>query len=122
VELSNDVAFAIFDTPDERPRVSLLSEDVRWFESSVQVVNTELPRPVTSIIESEGDQARVDSNGQVGCVTVLTNDKAALTFTIYLFGVVQLVLRTSPDDPKLSTWRKLRVCGPTSTLRIEQRH
>ena len=61
VEMPNDVSFAVFRMPDEGARVSLSGEDFGILEA--RVVDTELDRHDTDIVESKGHQAGVASDG-----------------------------------------------------------
>jgi hypothetical protein len=118
VELPNDESFAVLRMPDDGARVSFSREDFGILEA--RVVDTELDRHDTDIGESKGHQAGVASDGQVGSVSVFTDDKAALAFAIVLCGVGEVLFRGATHDPKLSRPRKLE--RGHITPRIENRH
>jgi hypothetical protein len=61
VELPNDVSFVFLRMSDEGARVSLSGEDFGILEA--RVVDTELDRHDTDIVESKGHQAGVASDG-----------------------------------------------------------
>ena len=61
VELPKDVSFAVLRMPDEGAGVSLSREDFGILEA--RVVDTELDRHDTDIVQSKGRQAGVASDG-----------------------------------------------------------
>ena len=120
VELTDDISFPILHVPNKRTRVSLGG---KGFDTLVAgIVDGELPGFDANFIESEGFEAGVAPDSEVGRVSVFTDHETALSFTVELRRDGELLPRSATRYPKHPSPRILERSRTTSPVGIEHTH
>lgn len=117
VELTDDISFPILHMPKKRTRVSLGGEGFDTLVSSV--VDGELPGFNANFVESEGFEAGVAPDSEVGGVSIFTDHETAFSFIVELRRDGELLPRSATRNPKHPSPRIPERGRTTSPVGIE---